>query len=78
MKINTGSRIILVASPATEIRLRNYQDNGNGGPFKDKTEIPVAYNGVLVSLSPRKTPCIASESRTAGAPSDLNVKYRFA
>lgn len=28
-----------------------------------------------MSLSPRKTPCIANERRTAGAPSDLRVKY---
>ena len=31
--------------------------------------------GVVVSLNPRKTPCIANDRRTAGAPSDLNVKY---
>ena len=36
---------------------------------------PVAYKGVFVSLKPRKTPCMAKERRTAGAPSDLNVKY---
>lgn len=28
-----------------------------------------------MSLKPRKTPCIANERRTAGAPSDLNVRY---
>lgn len=38
----------------------------------------MAYNGVLVSLKPRKTPCMAKERRTAGAPSDLSVKYLFA
>lgn len=37
--------------------------------------LPVAYRGVLVSLKPRKTPCIAKERRTAGAPSALSVKY---
>lgn len=35
----------------------------------------MAYKGVFVSLKPRKTPCIAKERRTAGAPRDLNVKY---
>jgi hypothetical protein len=35
----------------------------------------VAYKGVFVSLNPRNTPCMANERRTAGAPSDLNVKY---
>jgi len=35
----------------------------------------VAYKGVLVSLNPRKTLCIANERRTAGAPRDLNFKY---
>lgn len=43
-----------------------------------KNSIPVAYKGVVVSLSPRKTPCVANDRRTAGAPSDLNVKYCFA
>lgn len=28
-----------------------------------------------MSLNPRKTPCMAKERRTAGAPSDLSVKY---
>lgn len=37
--------------------------------------LPVAYKGVFVSLSPRKTPCTAKDKRTAGAPRDLNVKY---
>ena len=36
---------------------------------------PVAYRGVLVSLKPRKIPCIANETRTEGAPNDLKVKY---
>lgn len=35
----------------------------------------MAYNGVLVSLKPRKIPCIAKERRTAGAPSERRVKY---
>lgn len=35
----------------------------------------VAYKGVVVSLKPRKTPCIAKERRTAGEPSALTVKY---
>ena len=35
----------------------------------------MAYKGVFVSLNPRKMPCMANERRTAGAPSDLNVKY---
>ncbi|KAJ9558443.1 hypothetical protein OSB04_013057 [Centaurea solstitialis] len=34
----------------------------------DTNDIPMPYNGVLVSLKPRKTPCIANERRTAGAP----------
>ena len=40
--------------------------------------LPVAYNGVVVSLNPRNTPCVASERRTAGAPSDLRDKYLWA
>jgi len=40
-----------------------------------KIVLPVANNGVVVSLNPRKTPCAASESRTAGAPSDLKDRY---
>lgn len=28
-----------------------------------------------MSLNPRKTPCIAKDKSTAGAPSDLSVKY---
>lgn len=43
-----------------------------------KTSLPVAYNGVVVSLKPRKTPCMAKERRTAGAPSDLSVRYLWA
>ncbi len=39
------------------------------------SSLPVAYKGVLVSLNPRKTPCMAKERRTAGAPSALSVKY---
>lgn len=35
----------------------------------------MTYNGVVVSLNPRKIPCIAKERRTAGAPIDLYVKY---
>lgn len=35
----------------------------------------MAYKGVVVSLNPRKTPCIANERRTAGAPRDLNFRY---
>lgn len=35
----------------------------------------MAYKGVVVSLKPLKTPCIAKERRTAGAPSDRSVKY---
>lgn len=38
-------------------------------------DVPVAYKGVFVSLIPRKTPWIAIEIITAGAPNDLNVKY---
>ena len=38
----------------------------------------MAYKGVLVSLNPRKTPCMAKERRTAGAPRALNVKYLLA
>lgn len=50
---------------------RNFDHN------KDKScyHLPVAYNGVVVSLNPRNTPCVASERRTAGAPSDLRDKY---
>jgi hypothetical protein len=46
--------------------------------LKWKCLSPVAYKGVLVSLKPRKTPCIASDKRTAGEPSALNVKYFLA
>ena len=28
-----------------------------------------------MSFNPRKTPCMASDRRTAGDPSDLSVKY---
>ncbi|BAS75912.1 Os01g0919150 [Oryza sativa Japonica Group] len=35
-------------------------------------------NGVLVSLNPLKTPCIARDSSTAGAPRDLTTRYRSA
>lgn len=38
----------------------------------------MAYNGVFVSLNPLKTPCMAKDRRTAGEPSDLNVKYFLA
>ncbi len=31
-----------------------------------------------MSLNPLKTPCMARERRTAGAPRDLNVKYCWA
>lgn len=40
--------------------------------------LQVAYRGVFVSLNPRKTPCMANDRRTAGAPSDLRVKYSCA
>lgn len=40
--------------------------------------IPVANKGVVVSLNPRKTPCMARDRRTAGEPSDLKVKYFLA
>lgn len=40
--------------------------------------LPVAYKGVLVSLKPRKTPCMASETATAGDPSALSVRYFLA
>lgn len=40
--------------------------------------LPVAYRGVLVSLKPRNTPCIARESATAGEPSALKVRYFLA
>lgn len=36
--------------------------------------LPMANRGVFVSLNPRKTPCMANDRRTAGAPSDLRVK----
>lgn len=31
-----------------------------------------------MSLNPLKTPCMARERRTAGAPRDLNVRYCWA
>ena len=37
----------------------------------------VVYRGVFVSFNPRKTPCMANDRRTAGAPSDLRVKYSY-
>ena len=42
---------------------------------KRKVGLLVVYRGVFVSLNPRNTPCMAKERRTAGAPSDLKVKY---
>lgn len=35
----------------------------------------MTYKGVVVSLNPRKIPCMANVRRTAGAPMDLTVKY---
>lgn len=40
-----------------------------------KLHLLVAYKGVFVSLNPLNTPCMAKERSTAGAPSDLNVRY---
>ena len=40
-----------------------------------KCNIPVAYRGVLVSLKPRKMPCIESDRSNAGEPNDRMVKY---
>jgi len=47
---------------------------GTAGEGHCSLFLPVAYNGVFVSLKPRKTPCMASDSSTAGAPSDLIVR----
>lgn len=45
---------------------------------QSKENLLVAYKGVFVSLNPLKTPCMARERRTAGAPRDLNVRYCWA
>lgn len=45
---------------------------------QSKENLLVAHKGVFVSLNPLKTPCIARERRTAGAPRDLNVRYCWA
>lgn len=37
--------------------------------------LPLAYNGVFVSLKPRKTPWLAREITTAGAPRPRKDKY---
>lgn len=36
--------------------------------------IPITNKGVVVSLKPRKIPCIAKARRTAGEPSALSFK----
>jgi len=41
----------------------------------DHLNLPITYKGVVVSLNPRKIPCMAKERSTAGAPKDLNLKY---
>lgn len=55
-----------------EILLRDLETYNT---LKEKDCLLVATRGVFVSLKPRKTPCIANERRTAGAPNDLTVKY---
>ena len=40
--------------------------------------LPITYKGVVVSLNPRKIPCMAKDKSTAGAPNDLNLKYLIA
>lgn len=40
----------------------------------DNLNQPMTYKGVVVSLNPRKMPCMAKERSTAGAPNDLNLK----
>ena len=48
----------------------------NKGKFKLIINIvPMTYKGVVVSLNPRKMPCMAKVRRTAGAPNDLVTKY---
>ena len=37
--------------------------------------LPVANSGVLVSLNPRNTPCVANARTTAGAPMALSARY---
>jgi len=44
----------------------------------DHLNLPITYKGVVVSLNPRKIPCMAKERSTAGAPKDLNLKYLIA
>ena len=39
------------------------------------SNLPVAYRGVLVSLKPRKMPCIERDKSNAGAPNARMVKY---
>lgn len=81
-KIRIGSKIMFATSPATALRKRRYNYSvkkrsccSSGMKKRNTSEVPVAYKGVLVSLKPRKTPCIAKEIRTAGAPSERSVKY---
>ena len=44
----------------------------------DHLNLRITYKGVVVSLNPRKIPCMAKERSTAGAPNDLNLKYLIA
>jgi hypothetical protein len=51
---------------------------GNEGERRNQKRflgLPITYKGVVVSLNPRKIPCMANVRRTAGAPIDLTVKY---
>ena len=60
-------------NPLSDKRKKQKEENE-----RKKLRLLVAYKGVFVSLNPRKTPCMAKERRTAGAPSDLKVKYWIA